>query len=187
MRENTAKSCIFFSFLWPAYELSYLKSTCSVAGAQIFNRPCVCYCHNLLPLIKMSNQNITYRGTQTTGLGVMIGTCSPDSLYEGNGRHLANADRSFIRYTNDDSSNNTNQRHQNRKRTKKDNKLALHCYFKRNSTRNAYWKIVRETWEECARFQITSKRLTDQVRTIIKKGCFFDLEISKIHQKINSE
>ena len=40
--------------------------------------------------------------------------------------------------------------------------------------------------EEFAWFQ-TSQRLADQVRVIIKKGWFSDLEIFEIHQKINQE
>ena len=40
-------------------------------------------------------------------------------------------------------------------------------------------------WEECARFQTTSQRLADRVRTIIKKSS--DLEILEIHQKVNRE
>ena len=42
-------------------------------------------------------------------------------------------------------------------------------------------------WKECARFQTTSQRLVDQVRMIIKKGWFSDLEISEVHQKMNRE
>ena len=41
-----------------------------------------------------------------------------------------------------------------------------------------------EIWHECTSFQATSQRLADQVRTIIKKGWFSDLEILEIHQKI---
>ena len=44
-----------------------------------------------------------------------------------------------------------------------------------------------EIWQECASFQTTSQRLSDQVRTIIKKGWFSDREILEIHQKINNE
>ena len=44
-----------------------------------------------------------------------------------------------------------------------------------------------EIWEECTRFQKTSQRLSYQIRMIIKKGWFFDLEILKIHQEINRE
>ena len=44
-----------------------------------------------------------------------------------------------------------------------------------------------EIWQECASFQTTSQRLTDQVRTIIKIGWFSDLEILEIYQKTNNE
>ena len=40
-----------------------------------------------------------------------------------------------------------------------------------------------EIWQECSTFQTTSQRLADQVRTIMKKGCFFVLELLEIHQK----
>ena len=36
----------------------------------------VLYSYNIPPMIKMSNLNITKRGTQATGMGVMIGRCS---------------------------------------------------------------------------------------------------------------
>ena len=44
-----------------------------------------------------------------------------------------------------------------------------------------------EIWQECASFQTTSQTIADQVRTIIKKGWFYDLAILEIHQKINNE
>ena len=37
------------------------------------------------------------------------------------------------------------------------------------------------------KFQTTSQRLADQVRTIIKKGSFSDLEILEIHQKTHKQ
>ena len=40
-----------------------------------------------------------------------------------------------------------------------------------------------EIWQECAKFQTTA----DQVRTIIKKGWFSDLEILEIHQKTHKQ
>ena len=43
-----------------------------------------------------------------------------------------------------------------------------------------------EIWQEGSSFQ-TSQRLADQVRTIIKKGWFSDLEILEIHQKIHNQ
>ena len=44
-----------------------------------------------------------------------------------------------------------------------------------------------EICKKCASFQTTSQRLADQVRTVIKKGWFSDLEILGIHQKVNNE
>ena len=44
-----------------------------------------------------------------------------------------------------------------------------------------------EIWQECASFQTTSQRLADQVRTMIKKGWFSDLEILEIHQKTQTQ
>ena len=44
-----------------------------------------------------------------------------------------------------------------------------------------------EIWQECASFQTTSQKLADQVRTIIKKDVFFDLEILEIHQKTQTQ
>ena len=42
-----------------------------------------------------------------------------------------------------------------------------------------------ETWVELCNFQTTSQRIADQVRTIMKKGWFSELEIIEMHQKIN--
>ena len=44
-----------------------------------------------------------------------------------------------------------------------------------------------EIWKECTSFQTTNQRFADQVRTILNKGWFSDLEILKIHLKINNE
>ena len=46
---------------------------------------------------------------------------------------------------------------------------------------------MTEIWQECVSFQTTSQRLGDQVRMIIKKGWFSDLDILEIHQIINNE
>ncbi len=46
-------------------------------------------------MIKMLNQNMTQRGTQATGLGVMIGRCSLDSQHGRYDRHPANVGCSF--------------------------------------------------------------------------------------------
>ena len=68
-----------------------------------------------------------------------------------------------------------------------DNQLALHSYFRSIPTKRRYMKRMIEIWQECSNFQTTSQRLADQVRTIIKKYRFSDLEIIDIHQKINNQ
>ena len=105
----------------------------------------------------------------------MIGRCSSDSQHGRPDSHPANDGCSFFRYSNDDL------------RSQKDNQLALRCYFRSNPTLRGYWKRTIEIWQECASFRTTSQSLTGQVRIIVKKGWFFDLEILKIHQKINNE
>ena len=44
-----------------------------------------------------------------------------------------------------------------------------------------------DIWQECAKFQTTSQRLADQVRTIIKNGWFSDLELLEILQKTHKQ
>ena len=131
----------------------------------------------------MSNSNITQRGTQASDLGVMIGKCSLDSLHGRPSHHLANVGCSLFRYTNSNLRKHTNQRPKRKAWTREDNQLALHCYFKSNTTQRGYRKRMIEIWQEQSNFQITSQRLADQVRTIMKKGWFSELEIIEIHQK----
>ena len=134
----------------------------------------------------MSNRNITQRGTQTTGLGVTICRYSSDSQHRGTSHHPVNVGCSFFRSTNDDLSKHTNQRRQHKTWPRENNRLALHYYFRSNPTQRGYRKRTIEIWEECARFHTTSQTLADQVRTIMKKGLFSDLEILEIRQKTNS-
>ena len=46
---------------------------------------------------------------------------------------------------------------------------------------------MMEIWLELSHFQTTSQRLADQVRMIMKKGWFSELEIIEIHQKLNDQ
>ena len=71
--------------------------------------------------------------------------------------------------------------------TREDNQLALHCFFRNNPLQWGYRKRIIGILLEYASFKKTSQGLADQVRTIIKKGWFSDLEIREIHQKINNE
>ena len=114
-------------------------------------------------MIKMSNHNITQRGTRATGLGVMIGKCSADSQHGRIDRHPANVCCSFFRYSNDDEKNHNDQRTKRKTWTREDNQLALYCYFRSNPSQRGYRKRMIEIWQECANFQTTSQMLADQV------------------------
>ena len=93
----------------------------------------------------------------------------------------------FFPVQNGDLRNHANQRRKHKTGTKEDNQFALHCYFRKNPTQRGYRKRIIEIWQECASFQTTNQRLTDQVKTIIKKGCFSDHKILEIHQRTNNE
>ena len=138
-------------------------------------------------MIKISNSYFTQRGTQDSDLGVMIGRCSLDSQHWRSDRHPANVGCSIFRYTKNDSTNPTNQRPKRKTWTREDNQIALHCYFKCNPTKRGYRKRMMEIWQELSIFQTTSQRLTDQVRTIMKRGWFPELKIIEIHQSINDQ
>ena len=135
----------------------------------------------------MSNLNITKRGTQETSLGVLVGRCSPDSQHERPDGHPANIGCYLFRYMNDDISNHNDQEPKRKTWTREDNHLPLHCYFRSTPSQTLYRKRMIEIWKECASFQTTSQILADQVRTIMKKGWFSDLEICDIHQKTQSQ
>ena len=129
----------------------------------------------------MSNSNITHCGTQDSDLGVMIGRCSLDSQHGRPNRHPANVGCSLVRYRNSDLRSHTNRRPKRKAWTREDNQLALHCYFRSNPTQSGYRKRMMEIWQELSNFQKTSQRLADQVRTLMKKGWFSELEIIEIH------
>ena len=90
--------------------------------------------------LKMSDWNITQRGTQIVDLSVMIGSCFFDSQHWKPTRHPANDGYPFYMYTNDEQINHLNQRLQQRKRTREDNKLVLYCYFRSNLTQKGIEK-----------------------------------------------
>ena len=130
----------------------------------------------------MSNSYFTQRGAHDSALGVMIGRCSLDSQHGRLDSHPANVGCSLFRYTNSDLKNPTNQRPKRKTWTREDNQLALRCYFKSN-----LHKEEMEIWQGLSHVQTTTRRLADQVRTIMKKGWFSELEIIEIHQKINDQ
>ena len=134
-------------------------------------------------MIKMLNHNITQCGIQAIGMGVIIGRCSPDSQDGRPDRHPTNVGCSFFRNINDDVRSHNYQRPTRKTWTREGNQLALQCYYKSNPSQRGYRKRMIEIWQECSTFQTTSQRLANQVRTIVKKGWFSDLELLEIHKK----
>ena len=113
-----------------------------MSGTQIINNPLVWYSHNIPAMIKMTNHNITQRGTQDTGSGVMIGMCSLDSQHGRHDRHPANVGcSSFFRLTNNGESNQNDQGPKRKTWTREDNQLAQQCYFKSNPSQRGYKMI----------------------------------------------
>ena len=103
-------------------------------------------------MIKMLNQNMKHRGTQTIGLGVIICRFFTDSQHGRPNRHLANVGCSFFRYTNDDLKNHPYQRGKSKTLTRDGNQLAEHCYFRSNPTQRGYRKRMIEILQECDSF-----------------------------------
>ena len=170
---------IYLFFLRPAvYEQpSWPFVVTSVSGAQIVNNPWLWYSHNITPMIKMSNHNITQCGTQATGLGVLNGKCSLDSQNGRPERHPANVRySSFFRCMNNDECNRNDQRPKRKTRSREDNQLVLQCYFQSNPSQRGYRKRMIEIWQECASFQTTNQTLADHFGKMIKKGWFSDLD-----------
>ena len=118
---------------------------------------------------------------------VMIGRCTPDSQYGKTTRHPTNVGWSFFRYRNGDETNPNGQRPTRKTWTREDNQLALQCYFCSNPSQRGYMKRMIEIWQEWAKFQTTSQSVANQVRTIIKKVWFSDLELLEIHQKTHKQ
>ena len=135
----------------------------------------------------MSNSYFTQRGAQDSLLDVLIGRCSLDSQHGRPECHPANVGCSLFRYTNRDLMNPTNQRFKRKTWTREHKQLALHCYFNSDPTQRGFKKRMMEVLQELSSFQTTSQRLTDQVKTIMKKGWFSELEIIEIRQKINDQ
>ena len=121
------------------------------------------------------------------GFGVMIGRCSLDSQRGRPICHPANVGCSLFRHTYGDLRNHINQRPKRKAWSREDKQRALRCYFRSNPTQRGYKKGMMDIWQELSYFQTASQRLTEQVRTIIKKRWFSELEIIEIRQKINDQ
>ena len=128
-----------------------------MSGAQIINNSWVGYSHNIRPMIKISNYNITKRGTQITGLGIIIGTCSLDCQHGRPDPHPANVGCSFFRYMNDGIRNHNYRRPKRKTWAMEDNQLTLHGNFRSNHSQRGYRKRMIEIWQDCVGFQTTSQ------------------------------
>ena len=134
----------------------------------------------------MLKQNLTWRGTQVTGLGVMIGRCSPDTQHRRPDRHPANIGSSFFQVHEWRVKNYTNQKRKNKFIDEGRQPTCTTLLF----YQQPYTKRIQEKnyiMQECSSFKITSQRFADQVKTIIKKGWFSELEIIEIYQKLNNQ
>ena len=92
----------------------------------------------------------------------MIGSCSLDYQHGEPSKYPANVGCSNFRYTNNDQSNYSTERHQRKKWIKEDNKHLLHCYFKTNPSQREYRKRIKDIWTESARFNVTSQKIADE-------------------------
>ena len=93
----------------------------------------------------------------------------------------------LFRYMNDNVRNHNDQRPKRKTWTREDNQLGLHWYFRSNHSQRGYRKRMIEIWRESASFQTTSQKLADQVRTIIRKGWFYEFYIPEIHRETNKQ
>ena len=115
----------------------------------------------------MSNSNITQRGTQASADALLIANIGdPIFILRMLAIPFSGTQMAILGTT---PTKDLNGKHRLGKTT--------NCYFRSNPTQRGYRKRMMEIWQEHSNFQITSRRLADQVRTIIKKGWFSDLEI----------
>ena len=163
---------LFFFVIRCSWTVTGMFLVTSGSGAWMICNHWVWYSHNIPPIIKMLNENMTQGGTQATGLGVIIGRCSSDSQYGRADRHPANVGCSFFKYMNDDLRNNNNQRRKRKTWTRNNSQLALHCYSRSNASQRGYRKRMIEIWQEFASFRTSSQIFADQIRTIVKKKRF---------------
>ena len=130
---------------WKSFKFSLLLQenlVTSVSWVQMINNPQVWYSHNILSMKNMTNRNIIQRGTQTTGLCVMISICSLDIQHEGPRRHPLNVGCSFSSYTKNHLSNFSHQRLQRRKWTRK----TINLHFKAISEATPHKVGIEKEW-----------------------------------------
>ena len=114
-------------FMWPSRILLPKKYMFTfVSGVPILNNSWVWYSHNIQPMIyQLSNRNITQRRTQASRPGCHDQQVLPGLPTWGPNQHPVDVGCSFFRYTNEDPTNLTNQRHKQRKWSRERTNLHL--------------------------------------------------------------
>ena len=67
-----------------------------------------------------------------------------------------------------------------RKWSRTDNVTALECYFQSQPEQRGYRQRMHDLWEERAMFEVSEQRLSDQIRTILRKNWFTSIELACI-------
>lgn len=68
------------------------------------------------------------------------------------------------------------------------NRVVIECYIKsKPDEKQGYRKRMHQAWKDKGMFEVTEQRLADQVRQILKKGWFTDIEIEEMKRKIIEE
>ena len=71
-----------------------------------------------------------------------------------------------------------------RRWTKDENRLVMRCFYQSNPTRRGYHKPMTAIWREIGTFEITKKRLVDQVRVVRTNEWLTEVELEKIRRKL---
>ena len=126
---------------------------------------------------------ITWRYSQTTGLGVMIsrGSNTRDLVVILQMLAVLSSGIQTMSLVTTQT-RDANTKYGLRKTTNK----RLICILGATLHKENKKRITRIR-NECARFQTTNQNLADKVKTIIKSGWFSELEIQEMRQKINRE
>ena len=69
------------------------------------------------------------------------------------------------------------------KTVKEENKLVMRCFYQSDPTRRGYWKQMIAIWREIGTFEITEKRLVDQVRVVGTNEWLTEVELEEIRKK----
>ena len=69
---------------------------------------------------------------------------------------------------------------QKQKRTERDNRIVMKCYFCSEPSRFGYGNRMHNLWEKRNMFAVSQQRLIDQKNQIIKNQWFSELELEEL-------